>query len=96
MKTTKDYHNLCLKYDADADADIFENLRHNSLKNHGLCLSHYLCAPASSLVRIKWLIWQKLSLNLFQIMTCICSSKKVWEAGSLTFLRHIVKPAISI
>ena len=29
-------------------ADVFENFRNNSLKNCGLCPSHYLSAPGSS------------------------------------------------
>ena len=42
MKTMKDYHDLCLKCDA------FENIRNNSIKNYGLCPSHYLSARALS------------------------------------------------
>ena len=41
MKTMKDYHNLYL-------ADVFEKFRNNSIKNYGLCPSHYLGAPALS------------------------------------------------
>ena len=37
-------------------------------------------------------IWQKLSLNLFQMLTCICSLGRVWEAEFLTFLKDTVKP----
>ena len=50
----------------------FEKFRKNSLKNYGLCPSHYLNAPA--------LIWDSelnISLNLFQIQTRICPLKKV-------------------
>ena len=35
---------------------------------------------------MQCLKWQKLSLNLFQILTCISSLKKVQEAGFLIFL----------
>ena len=42
MKTMKDYHDLYLKCDA------FENIRNNSIKNYGLCPSHYLSARALS------------------------------------------------
>ena len=46
MKTMKDYHDLYLKYDVLLLADVFEKIRNNSLKNYGLCSSHYLSAPA--------------------------------------------------
>ena len=48
MKTMKDYHNLYLKCDALLLADKFEKFRNNSLKNYGLCPSHYLSAPGLS------------------------------------------------
>ena len=41
----KDYHNLYLKCDVLLLADVFEKFRNNSLKNYGLCPSHYLSAP---------------------------------------------------
>ena len=47
MKTMKDYHNLELKCDVFL-ADVFENFGNNNLKSYGLCLSHYLSAPAFS------------------------------------------------
>ena len=48
MKTTKDYHDLYLKFDFFWFADVFEKFKNNSLKNYGLCPSHYLSAPALS------------------------------------------------
>ena len=45
MKTMKDYHDLYLKCDFLLLADVFEKFRNNSLKNYGLCQSHYLSAP---------------------------------------------------
>ena len=48
MKTMKDYHlyHLYLKCDILLLADVFEKFRNNnSLKNYGLCPSHYLNAP---------------------------------------------------
>ena len=48
MKTMKDYHNLYLKCDVLLLADKFEKFRNNSLKNYGLCPSHYLSAPGLS------------------------------------------------
>ena len=44
MKTMKDYHDLYLKCDVLLLADVFEKFRNNSLKNYGLCPSHYLSA----------------------------------------------------
>ena len=45
LKTVKDYY---LKCDVLPLADVFENFRNNSLKNYGLCPSHYLSQPALS------------------------------------------------
>ena len=41
----KDYRDLYLKCDVLALADLLEKFRNNSLKNYGLCPSHYLSAP---------------------------------------------------
>ena len=46
MKTMKDYHDLYLKCDVLLLADVCEKFRNNSLKNYGLCWSHYLSAPS--------------------------------------------------
>ena len=43
-----DYHDLYLKFDVLLLADISEKFRNNSLKNYGLCTSHYLGTPALS------------------------------------------------
>ena len=48
MKTMKDYRNLYLKVVVLLVADVLERFRNNSLKNYGLCPSHYLRAPALS------------------------------------------------
>ena len=40
----KDYHNFYFKCDILLLADLFEKYRNNSLKNYGLCPSHYLSA----------------------------------------------------
>ena len=48
MKTMKDYHSLHLKCDSLLLAYVFEKFRNNSLKNYGLCPSHYLSAAAMS------------------------------------------------
>ena len=48
MKMMKDYHDLYLKCDVLLLADGFEKFRNNSIKDYGLCPSHYLSAPAWS------------------------------------------------
>ena len=48
MKTIKDYYKLYLKCDILLLADAIEKFRNNSLKNYGLCPSHYLSAPGLS------------------------------------------------
>ena len=47
-KKPKDQHNLYLKCDALLLADVFEKFKNNSLKNYGLCPSHYLSTPGLS------------------------------------------------
>ena len=42
----KDYHDLYLKCDILLLADDFEIFKNNTLKNKGLCPSHYLSVPA--------------------------------------------------
>ena len=48
IKTLKDYHGFHLKCDALLLADVFQKFRNYSLKDYGLCPSHYLSAPALS------------------------------------------------
>ena len=48
MKTMEDYHNFYLKCDVLLLPYVFEKFRNNSLKNYGLCPSHYLSAPGLS------------------------------------------------
>ena len=48
MKTMKDYCDLYLKFDVLLLADVFAKFRNNSLKNYGLCPSHYFSAPSLS------------------------------------------------
>ena len=68
MKTMKDYHIFVFKCDVLL-LDVLEKIKNNSLKNYGLCQSHYLSAPA-----LSWdamLNMTKLELiNLFQVLTC--------------------------
>ena len=44
----KDYHDSYLKCSILLIADVFEQIRYNSIRNYGLCLSHYFRAPALS------------------------------------------------
>ena len=48
MKTMKYYHDLHLKCDALMSSSVFEKVKYNSLKNYGLCPSHYMSAPVLS------------------------------------------------
>ena len=48
MKAMKNYPDLYLECDVLSLAYVFEKLISNSLKNYGLCPSHYLSAPGSS------------------------------------------------
>ena len=48
MKTMEDHHDLYLKCDVLLLAGMFENFRNSSLKNYGLCPSHFLSAAAST------------------------------------------------
>ena len=41
----KGYYNLYLKSDVLLLADVFEKFRNNSLRNYGLCSSHYFSTP---------------------------------------------------
>ena len=80
----KDYHESYLKCDVLLFADLFEKFRNNSINNYGLCLSNYLSTPG-----LSWdamLKTTKLDLNLFLILACIYSLRKVQEVEFLTFL----------
>ena len=71
----KDDHDLYLKCDVVLLADVLEKFTEFSLKNYGLCPSHYLSTP-----NLSWdtmLNLTKVSLNVFQMLTCIYSSKKI-------------------
>ena len=39
---------MYLKYDVLLLVDVFKKFRNNSIRNYGLCSSHYLSAPAIS------------------------------------------------
>ena len=69
MKTMKGYQDLYLKCDVSLFVDVFEKFRNNSLKNCGLCPSHYLSAPALTLDAM--LKMAKVELVVFQILTLL-------------------------
>ena len=48
MKSMKGYHGLYLKYEVLLLANVFEKFRNNSLKNYGICPTHYLNASGLS------------------------------------------------
>ena len=48
MKMMKDYRHLYLRCDILLSADVLGKFRNYSLKNYGLCPSHYLSAPGLS------------------------------------------------
>ena len=48
MKAVKNYNDFYLKCDVLLLAGVFGKFRNKSLKNYGLCPSHYLSAPALS------------------------------------------------
>ena len=80
MKTMKDYNDLYLKCNILLLA-VFEKFRNISLKNYGLCPIRYLSAAE----RMQCLKWQKMNLNLFQILTFIYSLREVQEMEFLIF-----------
>ena len=91
MNKMKDYHDMYLKCDVLLLVDVFEKFRNNSLKNYRLFPSHYLGAAAltwdAMFNMTKW------NSNLFQILACLYSLKKL---PLVEFLIDIVKPTISI
>ena len=94
METIKDYHDLYLKCDVLVLADVFEKFRNNSLKNYGLCPSHYLSALAFSWDAM--LNMTKVKLEIFTDPEMYISYEKVREVEFLIFLIHKVKPTRSI
>ena len=75
MKTMKDYQALYLKCDVFLLADVFEECRSSSLKN--MIYVQVIIRVNQLYVEMQYLIWRKLSLNLFQMQTSIYSWRKV-------------------
>ena len=59
MKAVKNYNDFYLKCDVLLLAGVSGKFRNKSLKNYGLCPSHYLSAPA-----LSWDAMFKMSLFL--------------------------------
>ena len=64
MKTMRNYHEFFLKCDVLLLADVFEKFRNNSLKNYGLCPSHYLSAPD-----LSWDVMRKMTKIKFELIS---------------------------
>ena len=60
----KDYHNLYLKCDVVLSANVLEKFRNKSLKNYGLCPSHYLRAT-----RVSWDTMHKITKIKLELIT---------------------------
>ena len=76
MKTMKAYHlDMYLKYDVFLLTNVFEKFRNNSLKNVGLCPSHYLSASV-----LNWDAMLKTTkikkINIYIYIICRCSKAK--------------------
>ena len=65
MNMIKYYHNLRLKCDVLLLGDVFEKIRNNSLKNYGLCPSHYLSGPA-----LSWDVMVNITKPEFEHFSC--------------------------
>ena len=92
MKRMKDGCNLYLKCDVLFLADVFKKFRNHSLKNYGLCLSHYLSAPA-----LSWnamLSMSKVELEIISDADMYLFFKK--DMSFFIFPKDIVKPIKSI
>ena len=85
-----DYHDLYLK----CDVLLLEKFRNNSLKNYGLCTSHYLSAPALSWDAL--LNMRKVDLENISNADMYLFFQKVVRGEFSYIRRDIVKPIINI
>ena len=85
MKTMKDIYDLYLKCDVLLLADVFEKIRNNSLKNYGLCPSHYLSTPALSWDAMLNMI--KLKLELIPHLNMYIFFEKSYERWSFLYFK---------
>ena len=74
MKKMKDCHDFYIKCDVLFLSDVFENFRNNSLRNYGICRSHYLSSPGLSwdamfkMKKVKLKLLPDLDMYIF--LTC--------------------------
>ena len=90
----KNYRDFYLKCDALLLADVFEKFRKNTLKNYGLCPSHYLSAPGLSWNSI--LKMTKIELELTPDPDMYIFFVKCQRGGILIFLIDTAKPTINV
>ena len=96
----KDYHELNLKFDVLLLAYVFKKFGNNSLKNYGLCPSHYFSAPAVCCDAM--LNMTKIELELISYSyICTYFLKSYGRRSFLTdiaieFPMDLAKPTISI
>ena len=78
-------HDLYLKCDVLLLADVFEKFRNNSLKNYGLCPSHYLSVPG-----LSWDAMLKMTKIKLELITdpemCIFFEKGT--RGGITYISN--------
>ena len=70
---------------------MFQKFKNSSLKNCGLCASHYLSLPALSLNAMFNM--EKTELERISDTEMYVSLRKVQQVEFLTFLKDIAKPA---
>ena len=85
---------LALKICCFILADAFEKFRNSSLRNHALCPSHYLRAPALSWDAI--LNMKQVKFELILDVDMYLFFEKGMRAWFFTFLKYIVKPTLII
>ena len=83
MKTMKDYHDLYFKCDNFLLADVFEKFRSNSLKNYGLCPSHYSSAP-----HLSWDVMLKMAKTELELIP-YCDMYIFFEKGTRGAISYI-------
>ena len=90
----KDYHDWYLKCGVFLLADVFEKFKNNSLKNYGLCSSHYFSTPG--LIWDAMLKMREIKLELISDRHMHLFFEKGTRCGLLIFLIDTAKPLINI
>ena len=92
MRTMEDYHDLYLKCEVFLLADVFGRFRKNSLKNYGLCPSHYF--SASGLIWNGMFKMTEMELEIIPDSDIFTFFEKGTRVGILMFLIDAAKPTI--